>query len=31
MSFILMIPVTLIMEGVTFTPAYLQSAVSFAK
>lgn len=26
MSFILMIPVTLIMEGVTFTPAYLQSA-----
>lgn len=26
MSFILMIPVTLFMEGVTFTPAYLQSA-----
>lgn len=27
MSFILMIPTTLVMEGVKFTPSYLQAAV----
>lgn len=29
MSFILLAPVSLFIEGVKFTPAYLQSAVSF--
>jgi len=28
MSFFLSVPIALVMEGVKFTPAYLQSAVS---